>query len=238
MVQYPGGKNSEGLKQWICGFMPYHRNYAECFAGSAAIARAKWPSETTIIIDLDDEVLRTGSSYPTWQTSNECGILWLEKNAWQLNRDWLVYLDPPYPPECRVKTSMYKFEMSAARHDRLLAVISQLDCFVMISSYFSRRYAKALDGWHLETKQARTRGNDRIEHLWMNFDPSTVRKPPSLQRAPNFRARERVKRKCERWVKNLMMCEPWEREYIFDQLRSSLATTDVEAGNIVDAGDR
>lgn len=205
--------------------MPFHLHYAECFAGSAAIARNKWPAtESTTIIDLDNEALSgTSSSNPTWKALNECGILWIEKNAWQLNRDWLLYLDPPYAPECRVKTSMYKHEMTAAQHDRLLAVIRELDCFVMLSGYFSRRYAKALAGWHVETKQARTRGSDRIEHLWMNFDPSKVRKPPSLQRAPGFRERERVKRKSDRWVKNLMMCEPWEREYIFDQLRSSIA---------------
>jgi len=217
------------MPQWICGMMPVHEVFAEPFAGSAAIARHKPPAHRTILVDRSSSApsmmdpvaadITIGGDDGRVEQIVGCGIKWLVSILKEANKRWLVYLDPPYPRGSRSSSKrMYEYEMTDKQHGQLLDVAKRLKCHVMISSYDNPLYARRLRRWSLETRWAMTRSGMREEHCWMNFEPSQVAKFPTLDRAPNFRERERVKKKARRWVRMLQECPDYEREFIFDQL--------------------
>ena len=105
--------------------------------------------------------------------------------------------------ETRSKIKLYRHEMSTADHVRLLDILKTLPCMVMISGYYSDLYAKTLQGWHTNTFQAMTRaGRTATEYLWFNFqEPIALHDYRYL--GENYRERERIKRKKQRWVTRL-----------------------------------
>ena len=228
---YPGGKGGAGVWQWIVGQMPVHDNFGEMFAGNASIFRNKPPiSGRTVLLDLDRDAPAMKLAADNVECAVACGIRWLEEHANELDHTWLIYLDPPYPEETRVKKSIYGFELTGSQHDRLLALIRELDCRVMISSYYSRRYARALSDWKCEKKTVTTRGDLRTEFIWSNFDLVTPQREPaaeplevatplvSLAAAGGYRERGRAKRKAARWLANYQKMPDWERQLIFETL--------------------
>jgi hypothetical protein len=148
-----------------------------------------------------------------------CGIEWMESVASEVDETWLMKLDPPYPRGCRASSrSIYEFEMNQKDHQRLLTIAKRLKCHVMICSYSNPLYNRRLKSWHLETRWAMTRRGPALEHCWLNFDPETVPKLPTLSRAPDFRERERVKKKARRWVGMLNAFPDYERDFILEQI--------------------
>lgn len=123
----------------------------------------------------------------------------------------LVYCDPPYMHETRGRTDLYRFEMDDRQHAALLKVIKTLPCRVMISGYWTRRYDAALKDWNSVTFQAMTRGGrPATEWLWFNF-PEPVALHDYRYLGEDFRARERIKRKKQRWVNRLQTMPTLER---------------------------
>ena len=88
--------------------------------------------------------------------------------------DTLHYVDPPYLPETRCKTGnrFYRHEMSVDQHIELLRSLKDLRGMVIVSGYPSDLYSLELDGWHINTTNARissARGAAvRTECLWIN----------------------------------------------------------------------
>jgi hypothetical protein len=122
----------------------------------------------------------------------------------------LVYCDPPYLHCTRSGRFRYEFEMSDVDHRRLLRVVMALPCRVMISGYRSEMYMRTLGGWNLETFQAMTRGGPAEECLWFNFErPVELHDYRYLGR--DFRERERIKRKKQRWMQRLVRMPRLER---------------------------
>lgn len=88
----------------------------------------------------------------------------------------LHYVDPPYMHDTRVRGAQkgryYRHEMDDAQHAELLATLNSLQGMVVLSGYPSELYAKALEGWTMNTTSARIsagRGGDtRTECLWIN----------------------------------------------------------------------
>jgi DNA adenine methylase len=216
---YPGGKGGMGVAQRIISLMPPHRTYIEPFLGDAAVMRAKRPAAMNIGLDLDPAApglawlaaRRAEESIQAcyWSKSGD-GIQYLENRRFGI--DDLVYCDPPYLMETRRGGRLYRCEMNAIDHRRLLRVLLSLPCMVMISGYFSKMYAEDLKGWGKVSYGAMTRGGRMAtEWLWFNFPP-----PGELHDyryvGQNFRERERIARKKRRWVERLRKMPALERE--------------------------
>jgi hypothetical protein len=200
--------------------MPPHAYYAEPFAGSGAVLRRKPPALLSFVVEQDEEVLQWWRSlaWPGTIVVRGDGIQWLERMDSRIEEgdahDWLVYCDPPYLPETRVKKRIYKHELTAERHVELLRRLNRLDCRVMVSGYPSKLYDQYLARWHVETREVVTRGGTmRTECLWCNFDPARAQSLGVTMPAAgdNFRERERIKRKRNRWRSRFMAMPPGER---------------------------
>lgn len=129
--------------------------------------------------------------------------------------DELVYCDPPYLFETRKsQRPLYKYEYSYEDHVALLNVLLGLECFVMISGYRSSLYMEMLAAWNYQEFTGQTRQGPAIESLWCNFDPDDFAKHDIQYIGDDFRERERIKRKKDRWLANLGKMLPDERDVI------------------------
>ncbi len=222
--RYPGGKGLAGITQWLVGMMPTHSFYCEPFAGKAALLRNKPPALESLLIDLDREVLAwlVKLAWPGSIVKRADGIDWLEDSADKLDDDALIYCDPPYLPNTRRRLNLYKHEMPRSQHVRLLSIIKQLDCRVMISGYDSPLYARQLKSWHRDTHSAITRGGTiATEVVWTNFDVRTVSPASPVEYSAlgdDYRERERVARKLQRWAAKLEALPVREREALVANL--------------------
>ena len=143
------------------------------------------------------------------------------RSPWQ-GSDALLYFDPPYLPSTRTKRRIYKHEMTADDHRRLLDAAAALSCLVMISGYPSRMYDDSLAGWHRFTRPTMTRGGVlRDETVWCNFDPARASTKLAREYSAlggNFRERERVARKVRRWRGKFESLPADERRAILGEL--------------------
>lgn len=88
----------------------------------------------------------------------------------------LHFVDPPYMLGTRVLQGSgrgyYRYEMTDADHEELLATLRELEGMVIVTGYESDLYHDALRGWRVEKTDARIsagRGTAiRTEVLWMN----------------------------------------------------------------------
>jgi len=229
-MTYPGGKGGAGVAQWIINQMPPHSTYVEAFAGGAAVLRAKKPARSSIVIDADEHVCTALADVAGHGVTVVCGdaISWLESNP--LPADALVYCDPPYLRSSRRSArDLYKFEMTDLEHRRLLRCLLALKCFVLVSGYWSSLYVEMLAAWRTSTFQTRTRGGGMAtEWLWMNY-PEPIELHDYRYLGANFRERERIKRKRNRWLSRLASMPPIERYAMMSalgELRDRLAVGD------------
>ncbi len=65
--------------------------------------------------------------------------------------DVVMYLDPPYLPETRIRATDYVHEMDRDDHAELLARVVDLRATVIISGYESEMYEEALQGFERRT---------------------------------------------------------------------------------------
>jgi len=140
-MAYPGGKNGSGVYQTIINLMPPHRVYVEGFLGGGAILQKKLPAIANIGIDSDTAVIQnwSGDELPGLQLVNADFLEWAAGNV--LSDDTLIYLDPPYLMETRsCQRPIYRHEFTREQHERLLEMILECPCMVMISGYWSEQY--------------------------------------------------------------------------------------------------
>ena len=130
----------------------------------------------------------------------------------------LVYCDPPYLHETRSRTDLYRFEMTDAQHLSLLETVRALPCLVMISGYWSPLYAAALEGWNRASFQTITRGGRLATDGCGAIIPS--RWPCIITRylGEDFREREHIKRKKQRWVHRLHSMPILERRALLSAI--------------------
>lgn len=210
-MRYPGGKNQEGVAQWIINQMPPHALYVEAFAGSGAILRTKKLAASSIAIDCDASASADLASYfssiGSVQVLNVDAIAYLQKM--RCPQTTLIYCDPPYLMETRRgKKSIYRHEFSRReQHVKLLEVLQGLNCMVMISGYRSSLYDAVLQGWRRVDKTVTLRGGQKAcESLWMNYaEPVALHDYRFL--GESFRERERLKR-IQNNLKNRLMQMP------------------------------
>lgn len=138
----------------------------------------------------------------------------------------LVYCDPPYVLSTRRSArSRYAYEMTDDHHGQLLEVVKALPCRVMVSGYWSKLYAEQLGDWTSVKYQAMTRGGrPATEFVWFNFE-RPVELHDCRYLGGNFRERQNVKRKQQRWADRLRRMDPAERM----ALLSAIAATGIDA---------
>ena len=244
---YPGGKSGAGVYQTIINLMPPHDVYMEPFLGGGAIMRQKRPAALNIGIDLDAAALarfsdanfsadidRNGDAAGTLAGNDDapgsiaissdaryrfrqgCGLAFLRSYSFTGNE--LVYCDPPYMHETRGRTDLYRYEMDDRQHADLLAILTALPCRVMLSGYWTKRYATILKGWNTATFEAMTRaGRTATEWLWFNF-PEPIALHDYRYLGEDFRERERIKRKKLRWVNRLHTMPTLERRALLNAI--------------------
>jgi hypothetical protein len=245
-MTYPGGKNAPGVYQTIINLMPPHEVYIEPFLGSGAILRLKRPARRNIGIDRDPNVIRqwqaltatyddsSGGNAGNGDTAGNLsdpfdpsavtvihGDAFAFLTSYHFTGGELVYCDPPYLPETRSRTDYYTHELTRADHQRLLKILTALPCKVMLSGYDSPLYTDALKDWQRINYQTMTRGGRvATEWLWFNYP-----KPQALHDyrylGEDFRERERIKRKKQRWVKRLKSMPTRERYALLSAIREA-----------------
>jgi len=221
-MRYPGGKGGAGIYQKIINMMPPHRVFIEPFVGGGNIILNKQPVETSIVIDIDAEQI--GRLAPQLHTSVTAicddAVQWLKDYAWQ--GDELVYCDPPYVMAARSGRRLYKHEMTDAQHRELVTVLSSIPASVMLSGYRNDIYDEMVESWRRVDFPAMTNGGVKLESVWMNYEPPAV--PAEFTYlGDNFRERERIKRKKQRWGTKLAKLPKAEQAAIMDVLRGIMS---------------
>lgn len=233
---YFGAKSGEGVWQTILNNIPPHEVFYELFAGSATITRHKRPARTSIVVDSDPAVVKQlkqstllGQCFPSVQCTD--AISWLEMwlhnntpfNGMRLFKtDTVFYLDPPYLFDVRTtgRRPRYKQEFGEPdQHRRLLTLLNTITArthpYILISGYRSALYDELLASWRRVDYRCSTRGGPRTESLWCNFpEPKELHDYQVAGR--DFRERERIKRKRERWKRRLSAMPPIERAIILE----------------------
>lgn len=170
-----------------------------------------------------DPAIRAGSHRqkrredpPRYWLAHADGIELLERYPFE--GDELVYCDPPYLHSTRSRRRLYQYEMYDEDHDRLLEAIRRAKARVMISGYWSEKYADALYDWSfLEFHTTNRAGQRTRECVWSNFaEPIALHDYRYL--GEGFRERERIKRKKRRWVERLAHMPLLEMRALLDAL--------------------
>jgi hypothetical protein len=92
----------------------------------------------------------------------------------------------------------------------------------MISGYPSEMYDGMLHDWHKTSFQAASHVGRRHEVVWQNFEPSPVLHDYS-HLGDDFRERERLKRKADRWRRRLQAMPERERRALLSAIGDLLA---------------
>lgn len=234
MNGYPGSKAANGAREQIISLMPAHQLYVEPYLGGGAVLYAKKPAAWSIVNDADADVVRYHQRHPLPNTEYRVGdALDLVASLDPARAaETLVYLDPPYHPESRSQKKLYHFEADAGHHSSLLVVLQELRCFVILSGYRCAVYDQALASWHRVDYRVMTRGGPRIESAWCNFRPGEQLHDVRFI-GKNFRERERIKRKRNRWQRKFERMPAAERAVIreaLDQVERTPATLGAKVG--------
>lgn len=222
-MRYPGGKGASGNVQAIINQIPPHKIYVELFAGLAAVFRAKRPAPASTLVELDSDVcekLRAAMDDRA-VVANESAFDFLERWGGAMSAETFVYVDPPYHPDTW-PGGIYRHELTAVDHARLLSMLDRLPCRWALSGYRCAAY----DAWAESMRHRRvdfnsmTRGGVRVESLWMNY-PEPVALHDYSYVGANFTDRQRIKRKADRWVSMLDAMPPLERGLVLSKINSS-----------------
>jgi 16S rRNA G966 N2-methylase RsmD len=227
-LRYPGGKGGAGVYHQIIRRMPPHGLYVEPFLGRGAVMRHKRPAAVNVGIDADRDVVswwrvhlhRWPQLAPRLDVIRGNALDVLTSYLTLVDRQTLIYVDPPYLRETRTRLFYaHEFE-TPALHTALLKLLLKLSdrgAMVMLSGYPSKLYTTTLKRWQLHTYRSTTRGGPRLECLWFNFPPPTLLHDARYA-GKDFRDRQRLKRKATRWRRRLASMDPLERQVIAEAL--------------------
>lgn len=85
-------------------------------------------------------------------------------------KETFIYIDPPYLLSTR-KKHLYNHELEEGYHVKLLKVLCESDCKIMISGYENDLYDNYLKGWKKATKSTLAENSiKRTEVIWMNYE--------------------------------------------------------------------
>ena len=210
-MRYPGGKGK--CYQRLINMMPPHKTYIESHLGGGAALRHKAPAERNIGIDACPNVISLWNQlYPDLcETVQADAADYISEFRFSGNE--LIYADPPYLTSTRRRPKIYAHEYRTTDHERLIRVLRNAPCLVMISGYENDLYNDALSGWRKERFFAKTHVGLREECVWLNFNPPTQLHDSSHLGA-NFRERQNIKRRQSRLRERIEGMPPLEREQL------------------------
>jgi DNA adenine methylase len=221
-MRYPGGKGK--CYQHVINLMPPHRVYIETHLGGGAVLRNKKPAERNIGIELDARV------FDAWKAQTHANVELVHGRAedylkqFAFRGDELIYADPPYVPNTRRRTRVYSHDYSQLDHKRLLELLIEIPCKVILSGYENPLYAEMLKSWRQRTFEAKTHVGVRTETLWFNYEAPTALHDARFV-GENFRDREVRRRRLERMRDRLSRMDPTERAVVAQWLRESYPET-------------
>ena len=236
-MTYPGGKNGSGVYQKIISQMPKHTVYIEAFLGGGAILRNKKPAVKNIGIEIDPEVRREFWKDSPFDSNLE---IWAEDFCHWIKygfsfgqykpKDVLIYADPPYLQSVRrSQRQIYRYElMKESEHIELLQNLKTQQCNVMISGYESELYNEMLSTWRKTSFTGFSRAGATTEIVWMNF-PEPLELHDYSFLGDDYRKRQDIKRKKQRWTNKLRAMQPQERYALlsaFEELKFDLTTAE------------
>lgn len=225
-MTYPGAKSTQGVPQRIIGQMPVHDVYIEPFFGSGQIFWRKKPAlKKSIVLDKDNALLANARIAPHTLALDVDSIPWLETAnlAWESRgmtaERTVIYCDPPYILSTRANRRYYTHEMTLMDHERLLRILTSLDCNILVSHYPHPLYNELhlLHGWRCQSYRLRTRGKTVTECLWMNFPEPTVLHDWRYA-GKSHRERLSLKRLVLRWRARLANMPARKRGYLLSEL--------------------
>lgn len=233
-MSYPGGKGASGVYQKIISMMPPHKVYIETFLGAGTILKTKIPAKMNIGIESNHEVLNL---FPKIEfenkNSNKAKLILLNCDAvewlrwwgenYKMEKDTLVYCDPPYLPETiHPRGQRYDHKFTKEQHIELLNILKSLKCYCMISGYQNKLYDEILEigngRWHRESFTATCRRGTTVETVWMNFPTPTVLHDYRFI-GQDYRERERLKLKLNRLRKKLQEVPAIEKNFLLEGIR-------------------
>lgn len=216
-MRYPGGKGK--CFQQLINLMPPHRVYIESHLGGGAVLRHKRSAEISIGIDIDPKVIERWNK----THSKDCILLQTDATDYLANYPYtgneLIYADPPYLPFVRRRTKVYRYDYTEEDHIKLLEILKQVKCMVMISGYQSLLYEEALSQWRKVSFMAKTHTDVREECVWMNFDPPQQLHDVSYL-GHTFRDRQTIKRRQSRIMERFTTMDPIERHGLLNLLNA------------------
>lgn len=221
-MRYPGGKGS--CFRHIVTLMPAHHTYIETHLGGGNVLERKRPASTNIAIDVDrsliDKWRDTGSRRLGFHVNFYCMDAVEFLRSYNFKGGELVYCDPPYLASTRRRQNLYCYEYTEAQHVELLETLVTLPCFVIVSGYQSSLYETVLQhrhGWRVIEFANTTRRGRVMERAWFNFGDVDHRHDCRYI-GKNFRDRERIKRKRDRWRKKFERMSREERAVVLGAL--------------------
>lgn len=206
---YFGGKGASGAVQKIINLIRPHDTLVIPFAGNCALTRHIRRPGRVLVNDLDPVVVAAwqAAQVPGVEVSNLPALDFLSAvlQRQDLGRV-VIYCDPPYPFTTRKggDRQVYAFEMQDDEHPLLLETLGWLPVDCLISTYPNELYAEQLSTWNRVEFQAMTRKGPATEHLYYNYPAPTILHDDRFA-GDNYRQREYVKRKAQRWL------QKWEK---------------------------
>jgi DNA adenine methylase len=208
---YSRSKARPGLVQTIISEMPEHDVYIEGFAGRAAVFHEKRAAAFSYLIEADPVHCHSARSQIAGKPAKIIHGNVLDKvpklRAVREPTKTLAYFDPPRllsPPE--------NYFNSEEFHEAFLDMALKLSCRVMIHGLRSDLYDRKLKNWR---KVGITYVNHRphLECVWCNFPKEVYLHDPRYL-GNNYRQRERIKRKHQRWQGKFGRMERSERQAV------------------------
>lgn len=214
-MSYPGGKSGAGVYQTLISQIPPHARYLELFAGGAAVLRLKEPARSSIAVESEPNQAAAlqALALPGLTVVHGDALAFLRSYTPAVGQPGdFVFADPPYLAETLQSRGRYRHGFhTPAQHRALLDALRKLSCPVMLCGYTSPLYQLLLADWRTLTYQAvDRRGNKREEWLWMNY-PEPRRLHDAQHVGADYRERERIKKKRDRWLRRLEEMSPTDR---------------------------
>lgn len=238
---YTGSKNGSGVYQAIINNIPPHKRYFELFAGSASVFFNKIPANYNYLAELDTtQCLELQSIITTIP-----GIKAIIKNVnalavidiFDFTSDDFIYLDPPYPFECRkTKKDLYKYELTDSDHVKLLTSLLDHKSMIMISTRENSIYTDMLSSWRRIEISTSDRGGAVTELLYVNY-PTPVSLHQYNFLGDNNLDRQRIKRKIERQLSKLERLPIKERYAMLAAVQKYITTQDQQTNVIKASGE-
>ena len=220
-MRYDGGKGT--CYAQLINLIPPHERYIETHLGGGAVMRHKKAAKEQYGLECDSKVVsmwKRDFPSPNWQVLHGDALDLLDEI--QLDESTFIYADPPYHPDTRRRTRVYRHDYCVEDHEVLLARLTQLPCNVMISGYSSPLYEDVLSDWNKHTFQMQTRVGSREECVWFNYPVPKILHDDRYM-GDGFRQREVIRRRQDRLKQRVQKLSVVEQASLHEWLAELLS---------------